>query len=81
MKTLELAETTLDRCVAEAGLDRVLLTRDGKPILLVSSVEGLDQEQIELGTSAEFWQMIEERRRQKTIPWDEMKRRLDALPD
>ena len=67
MKTFDLAETTLDRCVAEAGSDRVVLTRDGKPVALVVGVEGLDEEQLELGSNFRFWTMIEERRRQKTV--------------
>jgi hypothetical protein len=49
---------------------------NGKPLALISNVEELDAEQIELGTSAEFWKLIEERRRQKTVPWNELKERL-----
>jgi hypothetical protein len=79
MKTLEMGETDLDRCVREAGSQRVLVLKKGKPVALVSSVEGLDAEQIELGTSAEFWKLIEHRRRQKTIPWAELKKRLSKL--
>ena len=60
MKTLELAETTLERCVKEAGSESVLVIKNGEPLALVSGVEGLDAEQIELGTSAEFWKLIEE---------------------
>lgn len=81
MKTLELRETNLERCVKEAGSESVLVVRNGKPLALVSKVEGLDAEQIELGTSAEFWKLIEERRRQKTIPWEELKERLGKLDD
>ncbi len=81
MKTLELAETTLKRCVKEAGSESVLVIKNGKPLALVSGVEGLDAEQIELGTSAEFWKLIEDRRRRKTIPWAELKKRLAKLHD
>ena len=79
MKTLELAETNLERCVQEAGSESVLVIKNGKPLALVSSVEGLDAEQIELGTSADFWKLIEQRRRQKTIPLAELKERLGKL--
>ena len=81
MKTLELAETTPERCVKEAGSESVLVIKNGKPLALVSGVEGLDAEQIELGTSAEFWKLIEDRRRQETIPWAELKKRLAKLHD
>jgi len=76
MKTLELAETNLERCASEAGSDSVLVLKNGKPLALVSNVEGLDEEQIELGTSAEFLKMIEERRRQNTMLWEDFEKQL-----
>jgi hypothetical protein len=81
MKTLELAKTNLVRCVKEAGEESVLVVKNGKPLALVSNVEGLDAEQIELGTNGEFWKLIEGRRRQKNIAWDELKKRLSKLDD
>lgn len=75
MKTLELSKTDLEQCVKEAGSSRVLVVSKGKPMALVSNVQGLDPEQVELGTSAEFWKLIEERRRQKSIPWADFKKR------
>lgn len=81
MKTLELAGTDLERCVKEAGSESVLVTKDGKPLALVSNVEGLDAEQIQLGTSADFWKLIEERRRRKTLPWSELEERLRKRDD
>ena len=80
MKTLELAETTLERCVKEAGSESVLVIKNGKPLGLVSGVEGLDAEQIELGTSAEFWKLIEDRRRRKTIPWGGIEKASGQTP-
>jgi hypothetical protein len=81
VKTLEMAETTLERCVKVAGSEKVLVMKNGKPLALVAGVEGLDAEQIELGTSAEFWNLIAARRRQKTMPWAELKKRLAKLED
>ncbi len=81
MKTLEMGETDLKHCIEEAGSQSVLVVKKGKPVALVSSVEGLDAEQIGLGTSAEFWKLIEARRPQKTIPWAELKKRLSKLHD
>jgi hypothetical protein len=77
MKTLELTDTDLECCVKEAGTESVLVVKDGKPLALVSNVEGLDAEQIELGADPEFWKMIQGRRRQKAIPWDALKKRLN----
>ena len=79
MKTLELDKTDLRHCVKVAGSSSVLVVKNGKPVALVSNVRGLDAEQIELGTSGEFWKLIQERRRQKTIPWENVKKRLNRL--
>jgi len=80
MKTVPMEDSTLDRCVAEAQQERVILTRNGDPIALVVGVEGMDEEQIRLGSSLEFWKLIEESRRQKTISRQELERRLDQAP-
>jgi putative addiction module component (TIGR02574 family) len=40
----------------------------------------MDEEQIRLGSSFEFWKLIEESRRQKTISCEELERRLDQSP-
>jgi hypothetical protein len=79
MKTLELAETNLERCLKAAGGASVLVVKNGKPVALVSNVKGLDAEQIQLGTCSEFWKLIEERRRQKSVPWEAVKKRLGRL--
>ena len=79
MKTLELAETNLEQCVKAAGGQSIIVVKNGRPVALVSDVKGLDAEQIELGTSAEFWKLIEERRQQKSVPWETVKKRLGKL--
>ncbi len=81
MKTLELAGTDLERCVKEARSESVLVIKNGKPLALIANVEGLDAEQIQLGTSPDFWKLIEVRRRQKTVPWNELKARLAKLDE
>jgi hypothetical protein len=67
--------------VKEAGSESVLVVKNGTPLALVANVEGLDAEQIELGASPEFWKLIEARRRQKTVPWNELKERLGKLDE
>ena len=81
MKTVPVEDATLDRCVAEAQQEKVILTRNGHPIALIVSVDGMDEEQIRLSRSPEFWKLIEESRRQKTISREELERRLDQSSD
>jgi antitoxin (DNA-binding transcriptional repressor) of toxin-antitoxin stability system len=74
VKTFGIEQATLDICVREAQRDRVLVTRDGMPVALVVGLEGLDQEQVNLGNSDEFWKLIAERRRQRTVTRSELER-------
>src|SRR5467141_147265 len=76
MKTIGLVHTTLDACIKNARHERVVLTRKGKPVALVVGVEGLDEEQVQLGSSEKFWTLIEARRKQKTISRAELERRI-----
>lgn len=74
MKTVRIEEATLDSCVEDAQHERVVLTRDGSPVALIVGLAGLDEEQVELGSSATFWEMIAERRTQKTISRADLER-------
>jgi prevent-host-death family protein len=76
MKTVNILETDLEACVRQAQRQRVVLTRNGKPVAVLIGVKGLDLEQVELGQSDEFWGLIKERRSQKTISRAELERRL-----
>ncbi|MBI2822705.1 MAG: hypothetical protein HYX74_10815 [Acidobacteria bacterium] len=67
MKVIGLKETNLDVCVSEAQHERIVITRNGKPVALVVGVAGLDAEQLELGSKPAFWELITHRRRQRTI--------------
>jgi prevent-host-death family protein len=76
MKVVSLRETNLEKCVRDAQHERVVLTRRGKPVAVLISVEGLDLEQIELGHSDELWALLRQRRAQKTMSRDELEKRL-----
>lgn len=76
MKTVALEKSDLITCVEKAQGGRVVVMRDRKPVALIVGVEGLDREQLELGSSDRFWRLIEERRKQKTIARDELEKRL-----
>jgi hypothetical protein len=78
VKSVDIAKATLDDCLPSGRAERVLLTRRGRPLAIVVDVRGMDMEQIELGSSDEFWKMIAERRRQPTISRAELERRLKA---
>ncbi len=67
MKTLGIEEATLDTCVREAQGERVLVTRDGRPVAMVVGLAGLDEEQLQLSASDQFWQLITARRQQPAV--------------
>jgi hypothetical protein len=76
MKTVTLEKSDLSTCVEQAQRGRVVVMRNRKPVALIVGVEGLDREQLELGSSDKFWRLIEARRNQKTITRAELERRL-----
>ena len=80
MKTIPLKDADLDACVTDAQSQRILLTRNGAPAAILVGVEGLDREQVELGTSAEFWKLIRGRRREKTLSRAELERAIQRKP-
>ncbi len=67
MKTVDMDHTSLDACVTDAQSERVVITRGGNPVALMVGVQGLDEDQIELGVSDKFWRLITERRREGTL--------------
>ena len=49
MKTLGIEQASLEACVREAQGERVLVTRDGRPVAIVVGLAGLDEEQLQFG--------------------------------
>ena len=78
MNTVDVGHAQLDDCLAQSQRGPVVLTRQGVPIAAIVSLDGLDEEQIELGFSSEFWKLIESRRQQPTLTQQELERRLAA---
>ncbi len=76
--TLEQFVQDPQRFVQAAQHERVLVTHNGKPLAMVVGVENKDAEDWKLEASADFWQMIEERRRRPTRPLDMAERELFA---
>ncbi|HXU35095.1 MAG TPA: hypothetical protein VN937_01945 [Blastocatellia bacterium] len=77
MKVMNLERATLDTCIRESQSERVIITREGKPVALILGVEGLDKEQIEFGISDKFWKLIGQRRSQGTLSRAELEQRLN----
>jgi antitoxin (DNA-binding transcriptional repressor) of toxin-antitoxin stability system len=80
VKSVGLKDADLNQCVDHAQREHVVLTRGGKPIAVLVGVKGLDWEQVELGYSDDFWELIRARRREKAISREELERRLAKSP-
>lgn len=78
MIKIDLKQANLDTCIKNAQRERIILTRNGKPIALIIGVEGMDEEQLQLGSSDKFWRLIAERRRQKTLSRTALEQRISG---
>jgi prevent-host-death family protein len=76
MKMVGTEKANLNTCIKEAQHERVVITRNGKPVALIIGVEGMDEEQLQLGSSDKFWKLIAERRRQRTISSAELEQKM-----
>ena len=78
MKTVNVRELQkkMKEYIDVSQKDRVVLTRHGRPSAVLVGVEGEDWETVLLETNAEFWNLIQKRRKQKTISLADMRERL-----
>ncbi len=74
------AGADIDFVLNSAQEERIVITRAGKPSVVLVGVESYDEEDLQWATSPEFWRMIEERRRGPSIPLAELKARLKRKP-
>lgn len=79
MITIDLKQASLDVCVNDAQRERIVITRNGKPVMLIIGVEGMDEEQLQLGSSDKFWRLITDRRAQKTLSRAELEQRIERI--
>ncbi len=80
MKTVSMEEfrAHVDQFLEETAQGDVLLTRDGKPWVIIRAIaEDLDRDSERFANSAEFWQLIQRRRQEEGIPWEEAEKLLD----
>lgn len=78
MIKMDLRQASLDTCVNNAQRERIVLTRNGKPVALIIGVEGMDEEQLQLGSSDKFWRLIAERRTQKTMNRAQLEQSIES---
>jgi prevent-host-death family protein len=80
MKIIPLAEArdSLSSYVEEAQNQAVLITRHGRPAVVMVGVDGEDLEDLLTRSDKAFWEMIRERRKpgRKTYSSDEVRARL-----
>ena len=79
MKTVTVRnlQKNVKKCVEQSQKDKVIITRHGKPSVLMIGVEGEDWEDIVLENDKSFWEMIHNRRKQSTISLKELRSRLN----
>ena len=83
MKTIMDVEphSELDTLLDSAQTEKVLILRHGKPSAVVIGLEAYDEEDLELASSPEFWELIRERRRSgRLIPLSEVEQELGLAP-
>jgi prevent-host-death family protein len=80
MKVMALREAKqqLSGCVVRAQRERVLITKQGRPAVLMIGVEGHDLEDVLLMQNPRFWKMIEARRAEPTVSLDEVRKVLQV---
>lgn len=76
--TLEQLSRETSALLDAAQHERLVVTRNGKPLAVVVGIENKDREDLHLESSPEFWRMIEERRREPTTPLEEIRAELFA---
>ena len=76
MKTINMRmlQTHVRDCMKASQRDRVVVTRHGTPTALIIGVEGVDWDTLALQTNPSFWRMIEQRRSERPIPLETMRR-------
>lgn len=67
-----------DQYLAATASGDVIVTQDGEPwIVLRAVLDDQDRLSAAYANSPQFWRLIEERRLEQGIPWDDAKQQLD----
>ena len=76
MKVIGLKETNLDDCVSEAQHEKIVITRNGKPVASFVGIAGHDADQLEIGSNSAIYELITLRRRQRTITRGQLEEKI-----
>jgi prevent-host-death family protein len=76
MKRVSVERASLATCITQAQRERLLITKNGKPVAVLVGIEGQDGEQLGLSASPTFWKMVESRRKQKTTTRSQLERKI-----
>ena len=76
MTTVDIRQFDLNNCISASQIEPVVLTRKGAPVALIVGIDGLDEEQVTLGASAEFWKLIHDRRKEPTLSRQQLNERI-----
>ncbi len=63
-------------CIDEAQVDRIVITRRGKPAALLIGVEDKSWDAVISQSDPAFWKLVRARRAQPTVSISEMRNRL-----
>jgi prevent-host-death family protein len=70
-------EQNLDSILTRAQSERIVISRRGKPCVVLVGIEDYDSEDLGLASSEDFWRMIRQRRASgKSLPLAEVEARL-----
>jgi antitoxin (DNA-binding transcriptional repressor) of toxin-antitoxin stability system len=80
MKTVDAGQfaANVNQYLQDAPSEAVIVTQAGRPCAVLHGLD-YDGEQMELAGSHDFWSMIKERRKGRTIPWETAKKQLELL--
>jgi len=76
MKTIGARELQkrVKECLDSSQAESVVITRNGKPASVLIGVQGCDWEDLVIQSDPAFWATIRERRKEKSVSADEMRR-------
>jgi len=77
--TLEQLSEQLQDYVRSTQGEQILITDNGKPSALLLGLENTNLEQLNLQLSAQFWEMISDRRKRPTVPLSVVEKQLENL--
>jgi hypothetical protein len=78
MKSVDAGQfaANVNQYLLDSRSEVIVVTQAGKPCAVIQGLD-YDEEQLQLANSQDFWNLIQQRRKSPTIPWDVAKQRLN----